>query len=456
MRRITEYGIRVGLAAHLICSLTGNLVAVQQQPVVTLQQALTAVKSSPLVLSADAEQKKADARYKYALGLRYLSKIELTVASGVIPESDDTYVKGLGPFVKNELKIVQPLYTFGKLDAARDAADYGRKAQQTKGLITGEKVMLETIRAWWAVTATRDAADTVTEMMDKYAKLEKDVAKEAKKLNSSVSDNDILELKVKKYSLVQMQQEAVVRRKLAEEAFLLMTGPALRPGQTNSAFELSALADPEIAYTASNTRPFILYAVGHRNEIRGLKLAAAARRSLVLLEKRRSYPDLFIAAGVRLNWAHTELYDDSFNSKGAAAFIGLKWDLDFWRTAAKRKQAEADVQIEVQKLQGFLMKMRLDVVKAVQQAAAAGLILEQGRKSLKAAKSWLRLAGDNWEMGLGKVDEVVKAYRAYFEMQAGVIKARYEYHLALANLAHQLGDTKLYLRWVQNEKVQLP
>lgn len=447
------------IALMLIISIPpGSIVAESQHNnVATLQQLIRqTLKNNPMLKISRYEQKKAAAGLRYAKGLRYLTKLELTVAGGIVPEDDNTYIEGLGPFVKNELKVVQPVYTFGKLDAARDAAALGLKAVQAKGLVVKDNVTFQVIRAWWAVVATRKAHSTIDEMIGKYSKLENDVGKEAKKIKSNVDDNDVLELKTKKFELIKMQQQAAARKITAAEALRLLTGINDRQYVKNNQIQMADIHDPVMVLSGSNLSQLVTYAVQNRNEIAGLNLAVKAKQALVRLADRRKYPDLFIAAGARLNWAHTENYDDSFNSKGAAAFVGLKWDLDFWRKNSKKDQAVQDRRIMEQKLQGLLMKLRLEVVQAVQDCRAAERIYKQAKKSFKASKTWLRLAGDNWEMGLGKIDEVIKAYRTYYEMKGAVIKARYDYHLKIAGLAKALGNTNLYLRWVQNEKVSNP
>src|SRR5262245_46814879 len=79
----------------------------------TLQECLRrALASSPTLEQAavrvDMAQEKLDeARSK--LGLSF----ELKTAFGVVPNDDEG--NGIGPFVRNELTLTQPLTTFGKV-----------------------------------------------------------------------------------------------------------------------------------------------------------------------------------------------------------------------------------------------------------------------------------------------------------------------------------------------------
>ena len=101
----------------------------------------------------------------------------------------------------------------------------------------------------------------------------------------------------------------------------------------------------------------------------------------------------------------------------------------------KARLLRAKVELEVRTAHSSLVK-EYELLRAV-------------RKSLKNSKTWYRLAGDNWEMGIGKVGAFIKAYTTYFTLEGSTIKQELACGEALARLAYVIGDVDLTLRWLK-------
>ena len=117
--------------------------------------------------------------------------------------------------------------------------------------------------------------------------------------------------------------------------------------------------------------------------------------------------------------------------------------------------SSAGLERERLKFQVGLLEERttLEVVQALAEVEANSILLAAAERSLKSAKSWVRLSGDNWELGLGKVKRLLDAYDRYYQLAAVAVEREAAFHLSLARLALALGDIELYLEWIDHGNV---
>jgi outer membrane protein TolC len=212
---------------------------------------------------------------------------------------------------------------------------------------------------------------------------------------------------------------------------------------------------PECDIATTNFSYLVARVVERSPSIRSLRAALAAADAKFALEEANAWPDIFLGGGMRFNWANNRPSDDDYNSKGVAVFAGLRWRFDFWRTDTEAELAKNDREAVRHGLRYAEERVRLDIDKAVSDLRQEYLFLASIRESLAAAKTYVRLASDNYDLGLGSSQTVVNGYKTQYELQAAELQSEYKAHAALARLALVLGDIKKYKEWVKNEKVIL-
>jgi len=117
--------------------------------------------------------------------------------------------------------------------------------------------------------------------------------------------------------------------------------------------------------------------------------------------------------------------------------------------------AETDHQAALHGLRFAEQRLRHDIDKAVSGVRKAVDILQRVRDSLAAAKTYVRVAADNYDLGLGTSRTVVNGYKSLYELQAVELRQELQTHFALAELALVLGDINKYMEWIKHEKVIL-
>src|ERR1700687_2879751 len=142
--------LAVVLAAPLPCSPLDLPSAVS---LVSARSDEVAIKQAAI---AGAEADRALAR---ALGI--LPVATATLITGPVPEAYGTILRsensnrslaGLGPFVRVDVNLVQPLWTWGQISSAKEAAQAGLEARELLVQDTLQQVQLRVIQSYWGIS----------------------------------------------------------------------------------------------------------------------------------------------------------------------------------------------------------------------------------------------------------------------------------------------------------------
>jgi outer membrane protein TolC len=156
--------------------------------------------------------------------------------------------------------------------------------------------------------------------------------------------------------------------------------------------------------------------------------------------KADQYPDLFMAlvgllSGSPGRYSNPDpFHQDLTNWVSTGPVVGVKWHFDFGITKAKISQAKA----ELDKLQNQERTALMGI--PVEVAQAYGKVQEHYRasqgmgKAYVNARRWLVAAFSNFDMGLGQMEDIFKAFERYGVTRGEYLTALYEYNLAVAKL----------------------
>lgn len=424
-----------------------------------------AVAESHLLKAGAFDVARAGEAVRKARALRILPEITLDLAGGLVPEARGTVVSSpdssgelgdLGPFYRLELKLVQPLWTFGRIDAAEALAREGLAAQQARRTLTGENVAYDAAKAYWALAAASRGEAIARSMRGDFDKLQREVEKRLADENSGVSDADLLEVRASSYSIDRLFLDALEARRATGDALRVLL--ALK-GEAEPA--LVEEPPPAVEVDERRTAEVVARAVEAHPEVRAMAAAARALAAKVEVQRTSRNPVLFIAGGVGL--AHAGNRDeqdnpwvnDDFNYSRIGAEIGMKWDANLYRRSIDVSEARAEQRAVLEQLEVLRARVGVEVRRALRESQRTRALLDSARSALKAAKSRLRLVLDNWETGLGEVGDAIDAYEKYYRLRVEEPQREYELNVALARLGFVLGDVNLYLGWVHDGKVSL-
>ena len=366
------------------------------------------------------------------------SRARGTVEGGSPDRKDRPTVSNV--FERVEMRLVQPLYTFGKLTGFREAAEEGVKVEKAKVEEKAADLILRVKELYYG----RLLASDMLGLIDEIAKdLDKAIAKTERQLKAEVPGADEMDL----YKLKAFRGEVLKNREEAQKGFDLATGGLMFYAglHRTQPFELDAIGLEAAPKEVGPEDRGMGLALELRPEMTQVRAGLKATEALVKAEESNLYPQFFVAlnsvyaqAGNRTRQQNPFAFDP-LNDRYAVVVLGFKYDLDFGITRGKIRAAQAE-HLKVGEMKLFAEQgIPLQVRKAHRELAEAKEALKATEDGWRNAKKWLVAAKANYDLGVGESRELGQAAEAYAKLRADNFKAMYNYNLSIANIEHAIG-----------------
>lgn len=380
----------------------------------------------------------------------YLGEIEYTQYAGVVSEAHGTvldprtdkqnYFDGLGPFTRIDLSINLPLWTFGKLDAAFEAATRAIEAEAAAGDSTRAKAVLDVKRLYYGLLLSRQLASVLHDMLDAMDKALKKAEERLAARSPAITEIDVLNLRVGRSKFAKGVAEIDASAELARSALGRAVG--LGPG---AAFDVAERKLVPVEAEIGPVDAYLAEGIERLPEWRQLSNGLAAQEARVELESTNYYPTIFVATGVRYAVASNRdeqdnpFASDDFNYLYPVGVLGVRWDLNFLATGAKVEEERAALErLQAQKreassgLQLAIRRAHGEVLQHREEMRA----MEDGRK---AGRSLMVATVANFDLGIGEADEIFRGLGAYTETSSDYLRAVHDYNVAVGTLSRAVG-----------------
>ncbi len=348
-------------------------------------------------------------------------------------------IHGVNVFGNLSFTLMQPLYTFGKIAFRERAAANNVVVKQSGVELKKGEVMLQVAQAYYGLILANQGKDAVADARTYLRDTRERITRLLRANSPNVRESDQYRLAMYEGGVEKFAAQAEEGAKVAYAALKALVGYG--PGQD---FRVPQEL-PNPTAPAGGVDHYVRLALELRPEFNQLKHGLAARQLLVDAAKADRYPSFFFAvlgqvAGAPGREHNPDPYvNDFFNGVGAMPAVGAQWHFDFGILKAKIGQARAELDqlryTEKQALLGIPVEVTRDYGK-VQENYKASVGLE---KAYVNARRWLVTAFSNFDMGLGKLEEIFNAFERYGSFRGDYLKALYDYNLSLAKLNQTTG-----------------
>ena len=441
------YRIAIGLLTALLCHSLPARAQAPQRVVLDLRESVrTAVARSPEVKGAQFEVEGFLGKKMQADAAR-LPQINLTSVLGPSPRARGDQVVSPdnqsspeinGVFLRGDLQVILPLYTWGMIESFQEAARRGVEAAKQGVRIKATEVALNVKQAYWGLVLTKELRRLLDEI---GGQLDEGVERVERLLEGGfASELDLYRLKTFQGEVAKTRNLVERGEGLAKEALRTWVGLVkdVEVDVKDDRLPSELTAPPAVDILLEESRQ-------KRPEFTALREGIRARKALVEAEKAKRYPLFFF--GVFGSVAHATNRErltnpfviDPLRHTAVGPVLGFKYDLDFGVTAGRIKEAEAEVG-KLEALQAFAEEgIPLQIRKAYGE-------LEESRKNALAlaeafanAKKWVVAALANFDLGIGEARELGDAVLAYAKSQADYFQALFTYQVGVAALEHAVG-----------------
>ncbi len=354
-------------------------------------------------------------------------------------DPSDFALRFSGVFAGAQVQVTQPLYTFGKLSAVREAARLGLEAQAALADATAGDLALDAARAYWGLKLARELRWMLEDG-------DEQISRAIERLDERLASGDA-EVTIQDRQRVEVLV-AEARVQLAEarqgEATALAAVRALGgdPGLDIDEAPLEAVA---FDLDADEARAVEIARAG-RPEVRAARQGALAARRLADLEAAGYLPDLALVGS--LGYARAQGVDDApsafsydpYNGATGALAVVMRWQLEPWTTSARVARARAGERRAQALADLAVTGATLDARAARAEATGARQKLDAATAGEQAARAWLAAVLQADAIGAAEARDLADAYIAWFQMRARLVGAIFQWNVAVMRVRRAAGE----------------
>ncbi len=435
---------------RLVCGLLllhPGIGAAQQPQKWTLAQCLErALEISPELHTTLADLQIAKSQLAQAKAGR-LPQVTATSLSGIVRGTEGegfearTDDDDLGPFFKGELKVVQPLYTFGRLRHEIRAARQGVATRQAASAETRQAIRFRVKRLYHNLLFSRQIKDLLVEVQENFTKALETAEARLEAQEPNITQQDVLKLRI---GLAGVSKELItLDRATAVTLDALKRELGLQP---EAPFDIADTRLQPVRVRLQALDVYLQQAAQYRPELRQIEAGLAAQKARLQAARSAYYPTFFLAGGIRGAVApnredqKSPFVKDDFNFLDIGGALGMRWRLDVWVTHAKVAERIAEVsKVEFQQ-QSARTGVDLDVRRRYLEVQENQRKLAAAQKARRAARALTVTSLANFTLGIGEAKEVFTNLGLYTRMASDYYTVIRDLNLAVARLSQAIGQ----------------
>jgi outer membrane protein TolC len=423
-------------------------------------QALALARSDEVGIKR-SEQAAAEADRAVAQAIWFLPEFYANVPLGVVPgarlqpgpngqkdQNNITSIESgsnrgltdLSAFVRVEVNALQPLWTWGRLKAATDAAKAGAEARKFLVDDTSNAIRTRVLQLVMGIRLATRLLSIGADVQNALKEADARVQKSLKANDGEITPEDRYRIEIFRSQLNQRIADGeravqVARVGLAAtlalepEQLQLRDDPLPDTSQIRPADLTSALADAEMM----------------RPDLKALDKGILAKEADVRASRAELFPQLGIVGQFAYSRAAgrdtiTNPYvGDYFNALTIGAALAIRQNLSFWTVITRTNKKDAELETLRKQRAGAVRGIRVEVETAAADLNAAITKREASAKAVAAGRSWFRSATLNFGIGVADARDLIDAYRGYAEAQYGDAQATFDLLAAEARLEQVTG-----------------
>ncbi|HKJ47212.1 MAG TPA: TolC family protein [Balneolales bacterium] len=456
---------KIGLQTILILLLPFFLVIkVQAQDTVkvSLNQFIQmGLNHSDQVKANESKVELAKNRIDEAKSKKILPELKLTTNHSLVPgvSTDSTLSNGnplpksqwyLDPNLKNDwskwsiysqvqIQGVQPIFTWGAINNAIKAARQGAVAAQEQFLSEKSKLAMKLYQLYYSRVLANQMERLLGDAQHEFDKADKKIKEMQKSNDSSLEDADVFKFRIYKSQFEIKANEVKENNLFVKRVWNLVLG-----ADSNTVYmPKTQFLDP-IDTTIKSYSYYQSLALSNRPELKGIKAAESAAEFGLKAKKAQLLPTIFLGLGAEYVYTprpteRTPMIGNRFSYLNLAYSFGIRENLNFLGI----KNDIDNMKIKYHEIkyskEAVVEGIRLDLSNSYKTARIAETTFQKTGDALQTSKEWLRKEQIDYDLGLGKIKNLLDAVKSNLQLEAEYRQKVYEYNLDLAKLYEASG-----------------
>lgn len=344
-------------------------------------------------------------------------------------------VEGMGIFVRTQVTLTQPLYTFGKISNGREAAEAGSRAYEAGAAYAERALDVMAFEAYHGLQLSAQVEAVFRRGREELSKFKRRVQKSLDDERGEYSSNDIRRLVI--------QEADLTARELEAQALKAQALAGVRVACELPPDAEVVLAEQRLSPYAAPLPPLeALWALARRErlDLRGLREGVTAREALARKAFSDQLPNLALlglfsySVGTSAEDNPDPFANDPFNVFGYGFMFGLDWRLSLSELFSEPAQADAQAIKARAELKGRERAAYLELSERHAQVRRYEATLAARDEAARAGKQWMVASMMSKSAGLLTSDQATQSLTGYFTSSLAREQSIFEYNLAIARL----------------------
>lgn len=417
-----------------------------------------AKRESSLLRTQHSQIELSRNRVDQARAQRFLPRVELSTAHGLVPavkSNDPDLPPGqyyLDPNLKNdwynwgiftraEITTLQPLYTWGAIGNAINAARAGVVAAQAEFEVQSRDYELQLYELYYTRLLTMELKRLTDDARKQLDEAEKKIEEMLESDDNELEEADLFQFRIFKYEFLYRVDEINETVRFVEAAWNL----ALNNRSEDVIYQPAEVFLDPVAFEAYDVVYYEEMAQHNRPEITQINAAYNAARYGLEASKASNYPALFMAfSAAYANTPNRPKQDNPFiinntNYESIRYGIGVRQNLNFTVNKANINRSELQVRQARYAREAAHDAVLLDVREKYRNMMMSYSRLNNTREALQISHEWLRMEQIDYDLGFGEVKNLVDAVKSNLELEVSYRQRIYDFNVNIGKLYKSAG-----------------
>ena len=341
-----------------------------------------------------------------------------------------------GVAIRAKVEFVLPIYTFGKIRAAKNAAWAQIELRKAESKIGDLKLKKEAAAIYWSWVMAQTYLDIMEPAMKELDKAEDKLRDMLYEEKEGVTQKDLSKLLIEKEKVQYLYDRLILQIDTLKSLITEILGENWAFADKEMKKQTFSKEMPELVDFMKQNSPYSAY----------MQKGLTIYENLYKLEVRRTLPNLGIAGSYSFRYTSStdEKYypeaNSPYNGYDGEIGIGLVFDLNIMEQVRKIQKAKAE--FNYMKAQAFFAEQNvtLQIQKKYNDLKALDSHIEHLKKIRKTTKGMLTTEYANYESGMTTgTKDLIDAVKAFFENEQEYVKAIYDYNMKIEDIVEFTG-----------------
>jgi len=343
-------------------------------------------------------------------------------------------------FTRLQVTVAQPLFTWGAINKAVEAAKLGAEAAEYELDATQSELELRLFDLYFSYVLALEIERLLEEAQDKVNQIERQLNEMQEEGDSDLDDSEVFKFEIFK-SEFEIQKAEVFENM----AFVRDTWNYVLRNDKNEIYEPTVQFLDPVAANIESRQFYQNAAFSNRPELKALEIGREATETFMSSLKKQKLPGLYLAG--YFNFANTPnrprqsnpFIRNTTNYLSGGFGFTIRQDLNFFSIKASLERSQIELNKVTYAKDAAQDGILLEVNNNYRTASLANVKVEQTDNALVTSKRWLRQEQLDYDFGMGDAKDLIDAMRKELELKLQLKQYIFEYNSSLAKLNKSAG-----------------